>query len=43
MVLSVFVEHLRTVIRRRRTLRELAVLSDRDLSDIGIVRTEIRG
>ena len=42
MFLSVFLERLQTAFRRRRALRELSVLKDRELWDIGIVRSDFR-
>jgi uncharacterized protein YjiS (DUF1127 family) len=42
MFLSVLLERLQTAIRRRRASRELSVLSDRELWDIGIVRSDFR-
>jgi len=38
-----FMERLADVFRSRRTLRELSGLSDRELWDIGIVRSEVDG
>ena len=42
MFLSVLLERLQTAFRRRRALRELSVLKDRELWDIGIVRSDFR-
>jgi uncharacterized protein YjiS (DUF1127 family) len=43
MFASYFMERLIDAFRSRRTLRELAGLSDRELWDIGLVRDDIDG
>ena len=41
MVLSVVLASLRRWLRARETARQLSALSDRELSDIGLVRPDI--
>jgi uncharacterized protein YjiS (DUF1127 family) len=42
MFLSTIIERLNAYIRYRETVRELSKLTDRELDDLGITRTEIR-